>query len=93
MIDVLNRYKGRKLRDKMIELFEDEIQELDTHFLLEQQISASITALIYFTKDDHIIDSVKSVKTTPNGRWNIMNVMSDAMVKTLDKRIDSLCEV
>ena len=92
MIDVLDRYKGRKIKDEIIELYEDEIQELDYHFLLEQQISPSITALIYFGKENNIIEGVKSVKTTPNGKWSIMTVMSEAMVKTLDKRIESLCE-
>ena len=91
MVEVLHRYNGRKIKDAHIDWIKEESRELDEYNLYETHVSGS-DIMIYYGKEDNIIKGVKAVKSTPSGRFQIMNVVSNAAVKSLDRRIDLICE-
>ena len=91
MINILDRYSGRKMKDNILKMVSDEFTELDETYLYEMQFSANIYALIYIDKTDYKISHVRIKKET-GYRYSIMTALSDVSVKRLDNQIDALFE-
>lgn len=92
MVDVFEKYNGRKIKKEYFEMVHDEFQELDNHYLYRFQFSATMETLIYMDKEKYVIQGVKIVKSTSSGRWSILTGISDNAAKTLDRWISPLLE-
>lgn len=91
MTKILERYSGRKIKEGMKDYFLENAEELDETFLMKERISTNIKALIFVEKDTFCVRLVRANKMTA-GRFLIVNALSDAAVKSLDKKMDIFFE-
>lgn len=92
MVNIFEKYNGRKIRADYFEMIQDELEELDEAFLYRCQFSAQMTALIYLSKEDYVVRGTRVLKTVPSGRWNMLTEIAPGAAKTLDQRMNLLLE-
>jgi len=92
MVNIFEKYNGRKIKDTYFEMVQDEFEELDDTFLYRFQFSAQMEALLYLSKENFTIQGTRVLKTTPSGKWNLLTEISPSAAKTLDQKLNLLLE-